>query len=160
MTGEHRSPRRALMRPDMFTAVGLIGVPYTPRSLVRPTEAVALAGGAEEFYVSYFQQPGRAGAEIQSDISSWLRGFYVALNGQPRGAPAWFTIPSGGTMPEPVDAPLPDWLTEAELDARSAEFVRNGFSGPLNRDRNVDRDWEDLAAFDGATIRQAAIFIA
>ncbi|MDX6335166.1 MAG: hypothetical protein QOG05_2506, partial [Streptosporangiaceae bacterium] len=29
----------------------------------------------------------------------------------------------------------------------------------LNRYRNVDRDWEDLAAFDGATIRQPAIFI-
>jgi pimeloyl-ACP methyl ester carboxylesterase len=152
----------ALMRPDIFTGVGLLGVPYTPRGETRPTEAFALAGGEEEFYVSYFQRPGRAEAEIEADIRGWLRGFYVALDGQSPAAPPWFTIPSGGTLRDrlPVNAPLPHWLSEAELDARAAEFERNGVAGPLNRYRNVDRDWEDLAAFDGATIRQPAIFIA
>lgn len=152
----------ALMRPDVFTAVGLLGVPYTPRAEMRPTEAFALAGGEEEFYVSYFQQPGRAEAEIHADVCSWLRGVYVALDGQSPAAPGWFTIPSGGTMRDrlPVDAPLPHWLSEAEFDAIAAEFEHNQFAGPLNRYRNVDRDWEDLAAFDGAMIRQPAIFIA
>ena len=42
----------------------------------------------------------------------------------------------------------------------AADFERSGFTGPLNRYRNVDRDWEDLAAFDGAAIQQPAIFIA
>jgi pimeloyl-ACP methyl ester carboxylesterase len=152
----------ALMRPDVFTAVGLLGVPYTPRAEIRPTEAFARAGGDEEFYVSYFQQPGRAEAEIQADVPSWLRGFYVALDGASPPVPGWFTVPPGGEMRDrlPVDAPLPHWIAEAEFDAHAAEFQRNGFSGPLNRYRNADRDWEDLAAFDGATIDQPAIFIA
>ena len=152
----------ALLRPDVFTAVGLLGVPYTPRAEGRPSEAFALAGGDEEFYVSYFQQPGTAEAEIQTDVRSWLRGFYVTLSGDSPAVPAWFTVPPGGAMRDrlPVDAPLPHWITEAEFDAHAAEFERNGFTGPLNRYRNVDRDWEDLAAFDGATIRQPAIFIA
>ena len=152
----------ALMRPDVFTAVGLLGVPYTPRGGVRPTEAFALAGGDEEFYVSYFQQPARAEAEIQADIRSWLRGFCVALDGESPAAPGWFTVPLGGAIRDrlPTDAPLPRWISEAEFDARAAEFERNGFTGPLNRYRNLDRDWEDLAAFDGATIRQPAIYIA
>ena len=46
------------------------------------------------------------------------------------------------------------------FDERVAEFERNGLRGPLNRYRNMDRDWEDLAAFDGATIDQPAIYIA
>jgi pimeloyl-ACP methyl ester carboxylesterase len=152
----------ALMRPDVFTAVGLLGVPYTPRGRVRPTEAFALPGGDEEFYVSYFQQPGRAEAEIQDDIRSWLRGFYVALDGEPPAAPRWFTVPPGGAIRDrlPTDAPLPRWISEAEFDASAAEFERNGFTGPLNRYRDLDRDWEDLAAFDGAPIRQPAIYIA
>jgi pimeloyl-ACP methyl ester carboxylesterase len=57
----------ALMRPDLFTAVGLLGVPYTPRGDVRPSEAFAQMGGEEEFYVSYFNnqaapRPGSTGA--------------------------------------------------------------------------------------------------
>lgn len=149
----------ALMRPDVFTAIALLGVPYTPRATMRPTEAFALAGGDEEFYVSYFQEPGRAEAEIERDIRGWLRGFYTALDG---GSPAWATIPAGSTMRArfPDDAPLPSWLTEAELDAHAVEFERNGFTGPLNRYRNVDRDWEDLAVYDGAIIRQPALYIA
>jgi len=151
----------ALTRPDLFTAVGLLGVPYTPRGDVLPTKQLADAGGDEEFYVSYFQQPGRAEAEIHADIHSWLRGFYVALNGEPP-TPRWFTVPPGGTIRDrlPTDAALPDWMTKAEFDTYAAEFERNGFTGPLNRYRNLDRDWEDLAAFDGATITQPAIYIA
>jgi pimeloyl-ACP methyl ester carboxylesterase len=151
----------ALARPDVFSAVGLLGVPYTPRGDVRPSEAFARAGGDEEFYVTYYQQPGRAEAEIHADVPSWLRGVYVALSGDSPPVPGWFLVPPGGAMRDrlPVDAPLPHWITDAELEEHAAEFERNGFAGPLNRYRNVDRDWEDLAAFDGATIRQPAIFI-
>jgi pimeloyl-ACP methyl ester carboxylesterase len=146
----------AQLRPDVFTATALLGVPSTPRAPLRPTDAFALAGGDEEFYVSYFQQPGRAEAEIEADVRGWLRGFYTARDG------AWATVRAGGTMRERfhADAPLPAWLTEAELDAHAVAFERNGFAGPLNRYRNVDRDWEDLAAFDGATIHQSALYIA
>ncbi|MDX6363419.1 MAG: hypothetical protein QOC85_2429, partial [Streptomyces sp.] len=45
----------ALLQPDVFTAVGQLGVPYSPRSGPRPSEVFARIGGDEEFYVSYFQ---------------------------------------------------------------------------------------------------------
>jgi pimeloyl-ACP methyl ester carboxylesterase len=148
----------ALVRPDVFTAAGLLSVPYSPRSGTRPTDAFALAGGDEEFYVSYFQQPGRAEAEMEPGVRSWLRGLYVALSGD---APHVFTIPRGGRMRDrlPVDAALPPWLPEDDFDVYAQEFERTGMTGALNRYRNVDRDWEDLAAWDGATIAQPAIFI-
>jgi len=152
----------ALMRPDVFTGVGLLGVPHTPRGDLRPTEAFARAGGDEEFYVSYFQEPGRAEAEIEADVAPWLRGFYAALDGSSPPAPGWFTVPRGGAMRDrlPLDAPLPGWITEAELSAVAAKLERNGLHGPLGRYRNMDRDWEDLAAFEGAAIRVPAIYIA
>jgi pimeloyl-ACP methyl ester carboxylesterase len=149
----------ALLRPDVFTAVGLLSVPYTPRSPVRPTDAFARAGGDEEFYVSYFQQPGRAEAEIEPDVRAWLRGYYTALEGDANV----FSIPHGARMrdrfPE-ASTPLPPWLSETDFDVYASEFERTGMTGALNRYRNVDRDWEDLAAWDGATIEQPAIFIA
>jgi hypothetical protein len=45
------------------------------------------------------------------------------------------------------------------LDVYVGEFERTGFTGALNRYRNVDRDWEDLAAYDGAAITQPSLFI-
>jgi pimeloyl-ACP methyl ester carboxylesterase len=152
----------ALMRPDVFTAVGLLGVPYTPRGDVPPSEAFSREDAAEEFYVSYLQAPGRAEAEIEADVPSWLRGFYAALDGSSPPVPGWYAVPRGGTMRDrlPLDARLPGWITEAELAAHAAELERNGLHGPLARYRNMDRDWEDLAAFDGAAIRQPAIFVA
>jgi pimeloyl-ACP methyl ester carboxylesterase len=139
----------ALLEPDVFTAVALLSVPYTPRGSMRPTDAFALAGGAEEFYVSYFQEPGRAEREIDPDVRAWLKGFATS---------SAFTVAPGGRLSDRFDpgAPVPPWL---DLDTYAREFERTGLTGALNRYRNVDRDWEDLEALDGATIPQPSLFI-
>lgn len=152
----------ALLRPDVFTAVALLGVPYAPRGGPRPTDAFAQIGGEEQFYVGWFQQPGVAEAEIERDVRGWLAGFYAALSADTMGAAvgAHAFIPPGGAMRDRFPAGvLPGWLTEAELDRSAQEFERTGFAGALARYRNVDRDWEDLAAWDGAPIRQPSLFV-
>ncbi|MCP8710004.1 alpha/beta hydrolase [Streptomyces sp. AC04842] len=53
----------------------------------------------------------------------------------------------------------PAWLTDAELDVYAGEFERTGMSGALARYRAMDRDWEDLAAYDGAPVTQPSLFI-
>jgi pimeloyl-ACP methyl ester carboxylesterase len=153
----------ALLRPDVFTAVGLLSVPFAPRGGPRPTDAFAMMGGGEEFYVSYFQEPGRAEAEIEPDVRGWLAGFYASLSADtmaPAGGDSPFFVPAGRRMSGRfVRDVLPGWLTEAELDECAGEFERTGLTGALNRYRNVDRDWEDLAAWDGAPITQRSLFI-
>jgi hypothetical protein len=49
--------------------------------------------------------------------------------------------------------PLPPWLSEADVDYYTAEFTRTGFRGGLNWYRNIDRNWELLAPFDGLRVR-------
>lgn len=154
----------ALLRPDVFTAVALLSVPYTPRGGPRPSEAFARIGGEEEFYVSYFQEPGRAEAEIEPDVRGWLAGLYAGLSGdaEPTSGLGLFAVAPGGKMSDrfPAGPPRPvSWLTEADLDFYAAEFERTGLTGGLNRYRNVDRDWEDLAAWDGAPLTRPALFI-
>jgi pimeloyl-ACP methyl ester carboxylesterase len=155
--GSSIAANSALLRPDLFRAVGLLSVPYAPRGPHRPTDAFAAMGGDEEFYVGYFQAEDRAEAEIEPDVRGWLAGFYAALSGE--GQEAYF-VPRGGRLRDrfPQDT-LPSWLTEADLDVYAGEFERTGLTGALNRYRNVDRDWEDLAAWDGAPITQPALFI-
>ncbi|MBO4256005.1 alpha/beta fold hydrolase [Streptomyces griseorubiginosus] len=152
----------ALLRPDVFRAVGLLSVPYTPPGGPRPSEVFAGMGGEEEFYVSYFQEPGRAEAEIEPDVRGWLAGFYAALSADTMpapGAPDPHFVTRGGTLRERFPAgPLPAWLGEDELDVYAGEFERTGLTGALNRYRNMDRDWEDLAAHHGAPLKQPALF--
>ncbi|MEU1006035.1 alpha/beta fold hydrolase [Streptomyces tibetensis] len=150
----------ALVRPEIFRAVGLLSVPYTPPGGPRPSEVFARMGGDEEFYVSYFQEPGRAEAEIEPDVRGWLAGFYAALSADtlPEDDPHF--VARGGRLRDrfPADR-LPEWLSEADLDVYAAEFERTGLTGALNRYRNMDRDWRDLADFAGAPVTQPSLFI-
>jgi pimeloyl-ACP methyl ester carboxylesterase len=155
----------ALLRPDVFRAVGLLSVPYAPRGGPRPSEIFAGMGGDEEFYVSYFQRPGRAESEIEPDVRGWLSGFYAAFSADTMPAPGapdpHFVSREGGTLRErfPAATDRPAWLSEAELDVYAGEFERTGLTTALNRYRNMDQDWEDMAAHDGAPIPQPSLFL-
>ncbi len=163
----------ALLRPDVFRAVAGLSVPYAPRGQTRPSEAFRLMGGDEEFYISYFQEPGRAEAEIEADVAGWLAGFYLSASGAAPpmvpGNGTMATIPPGARMRDRFHQPdadtgnggggVGDFLTAEDLAYYVAEFERSGFSGGLNRYRNVDRDFEDLAAFANQPIAVPSLFI-
>jgi pimeloyl-ACP methyl ester carboxylesterase len=153
----------SLLRPDLFWAVAGLSVPYGPRGEHRPLAVMRQMAGEDEFYVEYFQQPGRAEREIEEDVRRWLLGFYWSASGDaPRGAPSIAVVPRGSKMCDRFSYPPsagPGWMTEADLDFYAAEFERTGFEGGLNRYRNVDRDWEDMAAFAGRPIQVPALFV-
>ncbi|GAA3503241.1 alpha/beta hydrolase [Streptomyces prasinosporus] len=155
----------ALLHPGVFRAVGLLSVPYAPPGGPRPTDVFGRIGGPEqEFYVSYFQEPGRAEAEIEPDVRGWLAGFYAALSADTmpaQGEPdPHFVARGGGRLRDRFPAGiLPAWLSEDDLDVYAGEFERTGITGALNRYRNMDRDWEDLAPHRGAPVRQPSLFI-
>jgi pimeloyl-ACP methyl ester carboxylesterase len=159
----------ALLRPDRFHALATLSVPYAPRGDVRPSEMWKIVeAGGEEFYVHYFQQVGRAEAEIEGDVRRWLTGFYYSASGsvtdrstEDVAGGTLATIPPGAKMMDRFQYPdeLPDWLTQADLDFYVAEFEHGGFFGPLCRSRNVNRDWDDLRAFAHQPITVPALFI-
>ncbi|MCX5336322.1 alpha/beta fold hydrolase [Streptomyces sp. NBC_00140] len=155
----------ALLHPEVFSAVGLLSVPYAPPGGPRPTDIFGKIGGPEqEFYVSYFQEPGRAEAEIEPDVRGWLAGFYAALSadtmpGQGELDPHFVARGGGRLRDRFPTGGLPAWLSEDDLDVYAGEFERTGITGALNRYRNMDRDWEDLALHRGAPIKQPSLFI-
>ena len=154
----------ALLRPDLFTALALLSVPYTPPSVEPPTKVFTeLFGPDSEFYMIYFQEPGRAEREADDDVRAWLLGFYYGGGfGAPPEAVRFAVVPRGTLMKDLLVAPpggeLP-WLTSPELDVYVEDFERTGFRGGFNRYRNLDRDWADLATFRGQPIRVPTIFI-
>ena len=80
----------------------------------------------------------------------WLLGFYWSASGEaerpPAGSGTMATVAPGGQLVDRFSYPdeMPAWLSEDDLDVYAGEFERSGFSGGLNRYRNVERDWQDL----------------
>ena len=58
------------------------------------------------------------------------------------------------------DRPLPHWLSEADLAYFTEAYRKSGFRGGLNWYRNIDRNWELTAPWQGAQIHQPSLFIA
>lgn len=156
----------ALLRPDVFRAVGLLSVPYLPRvwGEPRPTEAMrAIGGDTAEFYQLYFQEPGRAEADLEADVRRSLATFLYALSGDPPPEKRWLpVVPKGERMIGAGELPqqLPAWLIDADIDHFAAEFARTGFRGALNWYRNIDRMWATTRFLCGAKLRQPTLFVA
>jgi pimeloyl-ACP methyl ester carboxylesterase len=152
----------ALLQPDRFPAVAALSVPYTPRPPAPPTQLMKRLFQDRFFYILYFQEPGRAEAELEADVRRSMRVMlYDASGDAPRSA--WTAQrPKYAKLLEEMRDPerLPSWLTDADIDYYAAEFKRTGFRGGLNRYRNMDRDWEELAHLASATVQQPALYVA
>jgi pimeloyl-ACP methyl ester carboxylesterase len=163
----------ARLRPDRFRAVVALSVPYRPRSEARPTSVMPRTADAQ-FYQLYFQEPGVAEAELERDPRTTVFAMLYGASGEGAAAMRAAAAASGGVVPNigmvPKDggflrggaAPpvLPAWLSEADIDFYAGEFKRSGFRGPLNYYRNVDRNWELMAAFAGAPVTVPALYVA
>jgi pimeloyl-ACP methyl ester carboxylesterase len=117
------------------------------------------------FYQLYFQEPGVAEAEFESDPRRSLHAMLYGGSGDrpPSEANAAVgMVARGGRFldiaPDPL--PLPSWLTQDDLDFYGAEFARTGFRGGLNWYRNIDRNWELLSPFKGAKVTIPALYVA
>jgi pimeloyl-ACP methyl ester carboxylesterase len=154
----------SLLRPDLFSALALLSVPYTPPSVEPPTQVFKrLFGDDHEFYMNYFQEPGRVEAESDGDVRAWLGGFYYGAGfGAPPEARRFALVPKGTLMKDllvqPPEGAMP-WISDEDLDVYVAEFERTGFAGGFNRYRCLDLDWADCAAFRGQPVRVPTLFI-
>ena len=152
----------ALTRPDRFRAVAGLSVPFTgvPARPFTEVFSRAFTDKGRFFYQEWFQEPGRAEAEIEPDVRRFLRMFLYAISGDaPSGT--WPDKPAGATLLEEMVDPgvMPAWLTEPDLDYYTAEFEASGLRGPLNRYRNHERDFAWLQGFADRRIEQPALFI-
>ncbi len=160
----------ALLRPDRFTALVSLSSPYLPRgplsgprATVPPTQAWRLAWGDQFFYQTALQQPGLAEAEYGGDVRTTLRRLLYGGSGDAPETERWHPI-----LPDPGasllnlagnPATLPSWLSEADLEYYASEYEGSGFTGGINWYRNIDRNWELLAAYSGAFVPQPTLFL-
>jgi pimeloyl-ACP methyl ester carboxylesterase len=157
----------ALLRPDRFRAVVGLSVPYRPRGSVAPTSTMPQTDDAW-FYQLYFQAPGIAEAELEADTRLSMRKILFSGSGNvtrrvPGAAhPEVGMVPrSGGFLTRMSDPKvLPPWLTDADVDVYTGQFRDSGFCGGLNWYRNIDRNWELMAGYAGASVNVPALYMA
>lgn len=150
----------AALRPDLVRGVVGLSVPPLPAG-PSPLEAARQNFG-DGFYQIYFQEPGKADAELAADVKASLRRVLCGV--QPDGEPRPWVVPEGGALLDTVPEPerLPDWLTDADLDVMAADYGRHGeraFTGGLNWYRNIDRNNELMQAFTGVRIQAPALYV-
>jgi pimeloyl-ACP methyl ester carboxylesterase len=151
-----------LLHPDRVAAVAALSVPALPRSQVPPTEAFRKVFGENFFYILYFQEPGIADAELDSDPARTMRRMLGGLRAPGDQSAALRMVAPGpegfiDRLPEPDG--LPEWLSQKELDHYISEFSRTGFTGGLNWYRNFDRNWETTPGLADAKITVPCLFI-
>lgn len=157
----------ARLRPDRFRAVIAMSVPFRPRGPQRPTSLMKRTDAAT-FYKLYFQTPGVAEAELETDVRASLRDILLRLSADVPLTPAldggFGMVPHEGglsaRMGEHAGLPLPEWLNEVDLDYYASSFENSGFRGGLNWYRNEDRNWELLRPFAELKVEVPALYIA
>ena len=155
----------ALLRPDIFHALGLLSVPYMPRpaGTMRATDALRQMAGDQEFYQLYFQEPGKAEAELEANVRESMLAILYSISGTPPPEHRWrFLFGKDERFLDSVVVPdtLPPWLTEEDLDFFTKEFEHSGFRGGLNWYRNIDRMVEGTPFLIGARIQQPTLYVA
>ncbi len=156
----------ALLRPDLFGALGLLSVPFIPRGPVRPAVRFAQITRQTHFYQDYFQEPDKAERELEEDVRGTLLGLLAEGSLAPgeRVTHSIVAFPKDMRLGDVIRARVPHerppWLTEEDVDFYVGEFTRAGFRGGINWYRNIDRNWELTPFQDGAKVLQPTVFIA
>jgi pimeloyl-ACP methyl ester carboxylesterase len=155
----------ALLRPDIFQSLILLSVPFSPRSWggIRPTEAMKKMAGDLNFYILYFQEPGKVEKELETNVKEVMIKFLYAASGDPPPEKRWnFLFRKDQKFIDSASLPdgLPGWLTKQDIDVFTEAFEQTGFRGGVNWYRNIDRNWELTPFLSGAKILQPSLFIA
>jgi len=155
----------ALMRPDLFTAVAGLSVPFQPRRVGGPPTpamaALAKRAGRGELYMNQFQAAD-AHAMFETDVATGLRkGFYSYDGATPADRQSTGFIAPGETFISevPDDATLPPWMSEDHFAEYVAAFRAGGFKGPMDWYRNLDLNWSLTGFLQDQKIRQPSMFM-
>lgn len=160
----------ALMRPDMFRAVVVMGAPFTPPMQlpegVKLLDAVAArSGGLNNYRVAFGTSPD-IDAQLNSNVAQNLRAMLYTFSGdvvkdgvRQQG---WAGVyPKDQTFTAQLNQPasLPAWLTEADLSVYTQGLGEAGFTPGLSYYRNLNRLPALLAPYMGKPITQPALYM-
>jgi len=147
----------AMMRPDRFTAVFCLSVPYVPRGGASIFDRMRAAGHQNDFYM--FEQIRPEADQIWADATITIPGVLYWASGSAPAGTRWSPLDPASSLHRPAPGPLPSWVGRDYVNYNIAEFQRTGFHGALNYYRAAEQYFHLSAAFKGAKVMQPSFFI-
>lgn len=145
----------ALLEPQRVEVLATLSVPFAGRAKRPAVEIMREVFAGKFFYILYFQQPGRAEAELDADIAVSLRHF---LGDNVRLAPD--QSPDGRLFDGLSQPPAhPDWCSAEDFQWYVRTFEGRGFHGALNWYRNFERSWQRTEPLAGRKVEQPTLFL-
>ncbi|KAG2263366.1 hypothetical protein Bca52824_070445 [Brassica carinata] len=141
-----------LLRPDRVKALVNMSVVFEPWSLKRKPISVFKSFYGDDYYICRFQEYG----EIEAEFAK-VGTERVLMELLTYRDPGPILLPKGKSYDDPVS--LPSWLTEYDVKYYVSKFEKNGFTGPVNYYRNMDRTWEMMGPFSNAQVKVPVKFI-
>jgi pimeloyl-ACP methyl ester carboxylesterase len=127
----------ARMHPELTAGVIGLNTPDFARPEEPPVELMRRSGSSRTAYIVAFQERGAAESWVESDLDGFLRLFFLG--------PA--------TVRKEV-------FTDEVLEAYAEPLRPAGaITPPLEYYRNIDRNWELLAAYEGVRIEAPSLLI-
>jgi pimeloyl-ACP methyl ester carboxylesterase len=147
----------ALMRPDRFSAVFGLSVPYAPRGEVSVFERMRKAGKQDRFYM--FDQMRPEADEAWSDAAVTIPAILYWASGAAPPETRWSPLDPERSFRRPAPGPLPAWADPGYVAPTIAEFQRTGFHGALNYYRAAELFFDLSGAWKGAKVTQPSFYI-
>ena len=147
----------ALLRPDRFTAVFCLSVPYVPRGEMSVFERMRASGHERDFYM--FEQIRPEADQLWADAAVTIPGVLYWASGSAPADQRWSPMEPARSLYRPAPGPLPSWAEPDYVAHTISEFQRTGFHGGLNYYRAAEPYFSLSAALKGARITQPSFFI-
>jgi pimeloyl-ACP methyl ester carboxylesterase len=147
----------ALMRPDRFTAVFCLSVPYVPRGDVSVFDRMRKAGNQDKFYM--FEQIAPSADQIWANAEVTIPGILYWASGSAPAETRWSPMDPNRSLHRPAPGALPEWAEPDYVAHNIAEFQRTGFHGGLNYYRAAEPYFVLSAPWKGAKLTQPAFYM-
>jgi pimeloyl-ACP methyl ester carboxylesterase len=155
--GADVAARAAVMRPDRFSAIVSVSIPFQPRGEISTWDDLRRQGLGDLYYAFDMMKPG---AETYFEpAEKTIPSILYWLSGSPPSGTGWNPIDPARHMLRPAPVAAPSWADPDYVRHTVRSFEKTGFNSGLNYYRAAQETFDLMPAFKNQLIRQPSLYI-